>query len=381
MKEFSISTHVFYGEGALDRLSRVKDKRVLIVCDKFMEESGVTDLIASKLTNCEVSVFSGVVPDPSVEVVSAGLKALVECGAQVVVAVGGGSSIDAAKAIRETSKHIPEAHVNVTECFAIPTTSGTGSEVTKFSVISDTKNGLKYPLVSRSLLPPVAILDPELVLTVPPTVTADTGFDVLTHALEAYVAKDASDFTDAMAEKAITLTFRFLPQAYANGGNRLAREKMHSASCLAGMAFNSAGLGINHSIAHAIGAKLHISHGRSNALLLPHVVEYNANLSGGSVGIKETSLAAKKYQRVARLLRLPAVNVHIAVGNLIQEIIKFQRAMKIPPTLKAMGADLGVFESMRSEMIDAAMADTCTAATPRQPSREDISRILDKLVL
>lgn len=377
MQEFSFSTRIFFGEGALERLRRVKDRRVLIVTDRFMAQTGAVDRVAAHLTGCEVRVFDKVVPDPPVEVVTAGVEAFVECQAQTVIAVGGGSTIDAAKAIRAVAGQIPGVETDRMECFAVPTTSGTGSEVTDYAVITDSAKGIKYPLDSQALRPPVAILDPELTASAPFSVTADAGMDALTHALEAYVSVNASDFSDAMCEKAVSLVFRFLPLAFRDGGNLTARTKMQNASCMAGLAFNSAGLGICHSLAHAIGGRLHIAHGRVNAMLLPKVLAFNADLSRVTDGTY--SLAARKYQRIAKILDLPAASVRLGVSSLIRETERLNHTLKIPSTLREWGADPAKVWEMRQELADAALADVTCATSPRRADRESLAALLDQV--
>lgn len=375
MNEFSFTTRIFFGEGALERLRRVKNKRVLIVTDHFMAQSGVADRVASYLDHCMVTIFSDVVPDPPIENVAAGVNVFQACKPQVVVALGGGSAIDAAKAIRSMATQILGDELEVEECFAIPTTSGTGTEVTEFTVITDRNTNRKYALAAQSLRPPTAILDPALVVTAPPSVTADSGMDVLTHALEAYVATGASDFTDALAEKAISLVFRWLPEAYADGTNLLAREKMHNASCMAGLAFNSAGLGFCHGISHALGGQLHIPHGRSNAMILPHIVEFNANIAGTERN--KRTLAAKKYQRIAHILDLPCASTPIGVSQLVNAIKALNKALNIPTTLREMGCDMQVYENNLLSMAEAALEDTTAVNNPRKPNAEDIIRLMN----
>ena len=377
MKEFDLSTHVFFGENSLERLEWCENKRIIIITDAFMEKSGVVDKLKARMDGRgnEVFVFSKTVPDPPIEVIAEGVKCLAECQANVMVALGGGSAIDAAKAVRVMADRMGFGHIE--ECFAIPTTSGTGSEVTKFSVITDSEKGVKYPLVDDDLQPMVAILDPELVSTVPPAITADTGIDALVHALEAYVSTEATDFTDALAEKATTLLMKFLPLAYKDGNDLLAREKVHNAACLAGMAFNAAGLGICHSIAHQIGAKFHISHGRSNAMVLTEVIRFNADLE--AVGKGHQNVSARKYQRMAKLIGLPYVNNLVAVNALTRRIEEMKRMFGIPATLKDLDIDPVDVSELRSEMVENALKDKCTQTNPRPVDEADIAKIINKI--
>lgn len=374
MQEFSFSTRVFFGEGSLARLGKVKGRRVLIVTDRFMADSGVADRVASYLTDCEVTVFPDVVPDPPIETVAAGVACLQACSAQVMIAVGGGSVIDAAKAIRAVAGRISTVDTEIMECFAIPTTSGTGSEVTEYAVITDNAKGIKYPLSSRAMRPPEAILDPSLVVSAPPSVTADSGMDVLTHALEAYVSNGANDFSDAMAEKAVSLVVRWLPQAYRDGNDLLAREKMHNASCLAGLAFNSAGLGLCHGMAHALGGKLHLPHGRLNAILLPHILRYNADLDHKFGG--EFSVAAKKYRHMAKLLDLPCSSEPVGASQIIKTVEKLNKTLSIPSTLRAAGVDMDLLKEQTPDIVKATLADATTPSNPRKADANGVERLL-----
>ena len=262
MKSFQIKTRVNFGDNALDRLAEVPYKKILIVTDPFMAKSKNLNLILDPIKKAgkEYDIFQDIVPDPPIEKISLGVKKMLEYKPDAIVAVGGGSAIDSSKSIREFALRVD--HYAEVGLIAIPTTSGTGSEVTSFAVVSDPAEQRKYPLVSWNLTPDEAILDADLVKSVPPAITADTGMDVFTHALEACVSTDRSDFSTALAEKSIELVGVFLLRAYLDGNDTHARQKMHSASCLAGLAFNSASLGLNHGMAHQLGAKFHIPHGR-----------------------------------------------------------------------------------------------------------------------
>lgn len=373
---FKIKTNIFFGQNSLNKLKEINNKRVMIVTDAFMLQSGAVDKIKNKLDDCNIFIFSDITPDPTLEIVTKGIEKLIEFKPEVMIALGGGSPIDAAKAIREISK---KANMqNDTVLIAIPTTSGTGSEVTMFSVITDKKNGIKYPLVSDDLLPDIAILDPELVMTAPPNVTADTGMDVITHALEAYVSINASDCSDAFAEKSLSLAFKYLIRAYKDGNDLEAREKMHNASCIAGIAFNYASLGLNHGIAHALGGSFRISHGRANAMLLPQIIEYNADLDGTHV--VRYNEAAKKYYNIAKFLELPAPNIRIGVKNLIYEIKQMQKIMKMPATLEQHGVDCKMVEKLKDQLAEKALSDTCTQTNPRIPTKEEVIKIISKLM-
>lgn len=375
MHSFEIKTKIKFGEGSLKALQEIQNKKILIITDPFMVESKAIDKILVNLKEGSYEVFSDIVPDPPIETVVSGIEVFKEVNPDVLIALGGGSAIDASKAIMDFSKKILKT--NDIEFIAIPTTSGTGSEVTSFSVITDKQKGTKYPLVSDDLLPNVAILDPELVKTVPNFITADTGMDVLTHAIEAYVSTEANDFSDALAEKAIKLVFKYLSRAYKDGNDIEAREKMHNASCLAGMAFNQTSLGINHSIAHVLGGKFHVPHGRTNSILLPHVIEYNADI----VGYTNTkySMAANKYAQISMLLGLNTSNVRMGVKNLVNEIKKLQREMNMVTNLSQCKVNISDLSSVENEIAILAINDGCTKTNPRVPTEKDIIDILNKI--
>ncbi len=375
MYNFEIKTKIKFGEGSLKSLNEIKNKKILIITDPFMIKSKMIDKIVEHISESNYEIFSDIVPDPPIETIVSGVEVFNKVKPEVIIALGGGSVIDAAKAIMDFSKKILKTQK--IEFIAIPTTSGTGSEVTSFSVITDIQRGTKYPLVSDELLPDVAILDPQLVKTVPNFITADTGMDVLTHAIEAYVSINANDFSDALAEKAIKLVFKYLIKAYKDGENLEAREKMHNASCLAGLAFNNTSLGINHSIAHVLGGKFHVPHGRTNSILLPHVIEYNADIVG--YNNTKSSLAAQKYADIASLLGLNSSNVRVGVKSLVNEIKKMQKEMNMPTKLSECKVNSSDVTNLEEEIAVIAIKDACTKTNPKQPTEKDIINILSKI--
>lgn len=364
MNTFAIKTQILYGDSSLSYLGSLENKKVLIICDPFMQKSGLLEKVKRYLTKSEFSVFDEVVPDPPIEAVVQGVDKAVEYKPDVVIALGGGSAIDEAKAIMYCARNI--GRLSGAEFIAIPTTSGTGSEVTAFAVITDSKKGIKYPLVSDELIPDKAILAPELVKSVPPTVTADTGIDVLTHAIEAYVSTGANDFSDALAEKAVSLVFEYLFRSYKNADDTEAKEKMHNASCIAGLAFNIASLGLNHALSHNVSARLHIPHGRTNALLLPYVIEFNS----------QDKRAAERYACLSKIFGISAVNTNMAVKGLIGEIKNLEREIGIP----ARFAEGNIDRDTKKQIAVGALNDACILTNPQAVSIEDIMSILDKIM-
>lgn len=377
-KTFSIRTDIVFGPGAMNALDAVREKPVLLVTDSFLSRSPMAEQVMAHLENCRVTLFDRVVPDPPVEVVAAGVEALRASRAAALVALGGGSSLDTAKAIRAVAARMDGFDGGAMPLYAIPTTSGSGSEVTDAAVITHRAEGVKYPLLGAELRPDVAILDPALVMTVPPHVTADTGMDALAHAIEAYVAKDANDFTDALAEKAAALVLENLPAAYGDGANASARERLHNASCLAGLAFNTAGLGLVHGMAHALGGRFHVAHGRLNAVLLPAVIRFNAGLDGRPHG-PEAEAAAEKYRRLARVLGMPADAPQVGTHHLIRTIQRLNRTLGIPASLKGLGIEKAELLAAGRDIAENARNDATTAWNPRPVSEQDVLRILQRV--
>ncbi len=356
MERFELKTAVVFGAGALEALDTLAGRRVLVVTDQFLAQSGLLDRVLARLGGCTVDTFTDVVPDPPLEVVAKGVRKVEDFQPDVVVALGGGSPMDCAKAMAHFSTCRPPL-------WAVPTTAGTGSEVTSFAVLTDREKGIKYPLVDDCLLPQLAVLEPAFLEGVPPAVTADTGMDVLTHAAEAWVARGANPYTDALAEKAFTLAFENLPAAF--DGDREAKANMLLASNLAGLAFNGAGLGLCHGLAHTLGGKYHLPHGRLNALLLPHVVRFNA-------GEGET---AKRYGALARACGLSPTWRALAFA-----LDRLRGRLGLPAGLSACGVERKALEADGDAIAAAALADRCTPSNPRQAMAEDVKAILKEVV-
>lgn len=365
LDKFDLHTKIFIGSAPFDKMLEQR-RRVFIVTDKFMHESGRVSYLTDKIKaeGAKWEIFSDVTPDPDIETVTAGVAKILEFQPDTVIALGGGSPIDAAKAI----VYFAAKQIDLRDCpfVAVPTTIGTGNEVSKFAVITDRARGIKYPLIDDTLLPDYAVLDAELTCSVPPKVTADTGLDVLTHAIEAFVCTEANAFTDALAEKSVKLVDHYLLLAYKEPDNREARQGMHNASCLAGAAFSNAGLGLCHSMAHAMGAQFHIPHGRANAILLPVVMSFNAGC--------ETTLTpvATRCAELASLIGMGATSMRQSALNLIHMVRRLQQRMGVPQCIKDAGVSAEDFEAALDTMADAALADRCTATNPKPGTKEDI---------
>ncbi|WP_425449515.1 1-propanol dehydrogenase PduQ [Dethiothermospora halolimnae] len=380
MKKFQQRTKVQYGIDSVKYLNEITEKRVYIVTDEFMIKFGLVEKATEILDSnkIEYKIFDKVKPDPSLDLIKKGLKNMMEYRPDLLLAIGGGSSIDAAKAmlyfnIKTAEEIVDRDNINKPTFIAIPTTSGTGSEVTSYSVITDKEKNLKIPLVDDIMVPDVAIIDCEFTKSVPPSVTGDTGMDVLTHALEAYVAKDASDYTDVYSEKAIKNVFSYLIRAYDDGNDMEAREKLHFASCMAGIAFNNAGLGINHSLAHSLGAKFKLSHGRANAILLPYVIEYNSGIANNII-----DNITKKYSTISKILGLPSSNCREGVISLIEAIKVINKRLNIPICIKEVGIDRDEFEESIEDISSKAIEDICTLGNPRSVTKKELKGILKR---
>ncbi|SFA39926.1 acetaldehyde dehydrogenase /alcohol dehydrogenase AdhE [Anoxybacillus pushchinoensis] len=402
MQWFKVPPKIYFEKHATQYLAKMPNiSRAFIVTDPGMVKLGYVDKVLYYLHKrpdyVRYEIFSEVEPDPSIETVMKGADMMHAFQPDVIIALGGGSAMDAAKAMWLFYEH-PNTDFNglkqkfldirkrvfkypklgqKAQFVAIPTTSGTGSEVTSFAVITDKKNNVKYPLADYELTPDVAIVDPQFVMTMPKHITADTGMDVLTHAIEAYVSNMANDYTDGLALKAIQLVFEYLPRAYKNGNDEVAREKMHNASTIAGMAFANAFLGINHSLAHKLGAEFHIPHGRANTILMPHVIRYNAQKPKKFTAFPkyEHFVADERYAQIARLLGLPAKTTEEGVESLVQAIIKLAKELDMPLSIAATGVKKEEFESKVEQLAELAFEDQCTTANPKLPLVSDLADI------
>ena len=406
MQWFKIPPKIYFEKGSIQYLEHMPNiPRAFIVTDPMMVKLGYVDkalyYLRKRKDYCHSEIFSEVEPDPSIETIQKGVHAMNVFQPDVIIALGGGSAIDAAKGmwlfyenpdtsfdglrlkfmdIRKRAFQFPNLGKKA-QLVAIPTTSGTGSEVTSFSVITDKKNGnIKYPLADYELTPDVAIIDPQFVKTMPKSITADTGMDVLTHAIEAYVSVLASDYTNALAMKAIALIFKYLPRSYDNPNDEVAREKVHNASCIAGMAFTNAFLGINHSLAHKLGGEFHIPHGRANAVLLPHVIKYNSQIPTKFTIFPKYGkfVADYRYAQIARQLNLGGTTQEEQIDALINAVISLMKKLNMPLSIKDCGINESEFMAKVPKLAEKAFEDQCTTSNPRYPLVSELEEIYKK---
>lgn len=372
---FTVPRDIYYGKGSLETLKTLKGKRaVIVVGGSSMQKFGFLDRAIGYLKEAGIEsfVFEGVEPDPSIETVFRGAAFMREKEPDIILSIGGGSPIDAAKAMWVFYEYPEKTFDDIKEPFtmpalrtkaifvAIPSTSGTATEVTAFSVITDYSTDIKYPLADFNITPDVAIVDPALAETMPKTLTAHTGMDALTHATEAYVATLATEFTDPLALHAIKLIFENLEASF--NGDAGARERMHYAQCLAGMAFSNALLGITHSMAHKTGAVFGIPHGLANAIFMPYVIAFNA---------KETN----RYAQIARCLGLAGSTDAELTVSYIEKIRALNKTLGLPSSLKENGVDKAEFDKMLSVISERAVADPCTGSNPRPITADEMAKV------
>jgi acetaldehyde dehydrogenase/alcohol dehydrogenase len=407
MQWFKIPPRIYFERGAVQYLEKMPGiRKAFIVTDRAMVDLGYVDkalyYLRKRPDRVHSFVFSDVEPDPSLATVRRGVDAMNQFAPDVIIALGGGSAIDAAKGmwlfyehpdtdfdglrlrfldIRKRAFHFPNLGKKAS-MVAIPTTSGTGSEVTSFSVVTDKERGsVKYPLADYELTPDVAIIDPQFADTMPPSIAADTGMDVLTHAIESYVSVLASDYTDGLAVKAAELVFGYLFRSWRDPEDREAREKLHNASCIAGMAFSNAFLGINHSLAHKLGGEYRIPHGRANAILLPHVIAYNSRAPEKFPVFPKYGeyAAAPRYAELARRLSLwdgsPDADPEAGCNALIGAVQGMNASLSIPASIRDCGVEEKDFLEKLPLLAENAFEDQCTTANPRYPLIKDLAEI------
>ena len=386
---------------ALEELHEMGKKKAFIVTDKFLFQMGYTNKITEVLEKhgIQFKIFSDVEPDPTLRSAKAGAKEMLDFNPDVIIALGGGSAMDAAKIMWVMYEHPEVKFEDLAMRFmdirkriykfptmgekammvSIATSAGTGSEVTPFAVITDEATGIKYPLADYELTPDMAIVDPELMMTAPKGLTACAGIDVLVHALEAYVSIMASEFTDGLALEAIRLVFENLPLAYSEGTTNVeAREKMAHASCMAGMAFSNAFLGVCHSMAHKLGAYHHLPHGMANSLVLNEVIRFNAcdaPTKQAAFAQYKYPNAACRYAKVANYLGLGGNTDAEKVELLIKAIEELQAKVNMPKTIKEAGVNEEAFYAKLDEMVEQAFDDQCTGANPRYPLMSEIKEM------
>jgi acetaldehyde dehydrogenase/alcohol dehydrogenase len=401
MQWFKLPPKIYFEKNSLQYLQKMENvERVMLICDPGMVQFGYADKVRKELqkrkNDVKIEVFSAVEPNPSTNTVYAGTKMMVEFQPDTIIALGGGSAMDAAKGmwmfyehpdteffgakqkfldIRKRTYKIEKAVK--TQFVCIPTTSGTGSEVTPFAVITDSDTHVKYPLADYALTPDVAIVDPQFVMSVPASVTADTGMDVLTHAIESYVSVMASDYTRGLSLQAIKLVFENLENSVKRPDAE-SREKMHNASTMAGMAFANAFLGISHSIAHKIGGEYGIPHGRTNAILLPHVIRYNAKDPSKHAMFPKYDYfrADTDYADIAKFLGLKGNTTAELVEALATAVYDLGKACGIEMNLKAQGVTQEILDSTVDRMAELAYEDQCTTANPKEPLISELKQII-----
>lgn len=371
MNQFIIPTKIYSGVDSLDILQQLTNQRILMVCDSFLPDTDSLKRIQHKISNSNtVEIFSDVKPDPPLDNIMLGVQSYQSFKPTVMIGIGGGSAIDTAKAIRYFAEKLTNELIE--SFIAIPTTSGTGSEVTNTAVVSDTKNGIKFPIIMDHLTPDIALLDPNLVVSAPKSVTAYSGLDVLTHALEALVAKNSDLFTDALAEKAIDVISNNLTSAYDDGNNIEIRQNIHEASCEAGLAFNMAGLGICHSLAHQLGAKFHVPHGLANAMLLPHIIAFNGR----------DPQVAEKYALAIKKAGIGSASLsdQMQIKRMEKHIFKMMKEMNCPKTLGEFGISEKEILTHLDWIVDHAKEDGTFPGNPIVPSDSELKEIIKKII-